>query len=81
MSICYITLFFLTFLGDFTHDVREKVVVDDLIKHALDSFNFELKTVAYRRGRTENNGCRVLIFVENSNSFAFLYETSNWAKL
>jgi hypothetical protein len=57
------------------------VVVDDLIKHALDSFNFELKTVAYRRGRTENKGCRVLIFVENSNSFAFLYETSNWAKL
>ena len=62
----------------FTQDVREKVVVDDLIKHARENRNFELKTVAYRRGRTETNECRILIFVENTESFAFLYDQSNW---
>jgi hypothetical protein len=62
----------------FTQEVREKIVIDDLIKHALNSSNFELKTVAYRRGRAENNECRILIFVENSESFTFLYDQNNW---
>jgi hypothetical protein len=62
----------------FSQEVREKIVVDDLIKHARDNLNFELKTVAYRRSRTDNDECRVLIFVENSESFAFLYDHGNW---
>ncbi|CAF4912616.1 unnamed protein product, partial [Rotaria socialis] len=62
----------------FSQQAREKIVIDDLIKHANDNCLFELKTVAYRRGRSENNECRILIFVENSESFSFLYERSNW---
>ncbi|CAF5008615.1 unnamed protein product, partial [Rotaria sp. Silwood1] len=62
----------------FLHQVREKVVIDDLMKHAKENFHFELKTIAYRRGRSENNECRILVFVENSESFSFLYERGNW---
>jgi hypothetical protein len=62
----------------FMQEVREKIVIDDLINHARNNVNFELKTVAYRRGRAENNECRILIFVENSESFAFLYNHDNW---
>ncbi|CAF4172105.1 unnamed protein product, partial [Rotaria sp. Silwood2] len=35
----------------FSHEVREKTVIDDLIKNASEKFNFELRLVAYRRGR------------------------------
>ncbi|CAF2645748.1 unnamed protein product [Rotaria sp. Silwood2] len=62
----------------FSQEVREKLVVDDLIKHALAHLNVELKTVAYRRGRAGKDECCILIFVENSESFSFLYDRSNW---
>jgi hypothetical protein len=39
---------------------------------------FELKIVAYQRGRTETDECRILIFVENTQSFTFLYDLNNW---
>jgi hypothetical protein len=39
----------------FTQVVREKIVVDDLINHARNNSNFELKTVAYRRGEGEQS--------------------------
>ncbi|CAF1296445.1 unnamed protein product [Rotaria sp. Silwood1] len=61
----------------FSHQAREKVVIDDLIKHASENFHFELKMAGHRRGRSENNKCRILVFVENSESFAFLYESGN----
>jgi hypothetical protein len=60
----------------FSQEVREKIVVDELIQHALNKCGFELKTNAYRRGCTENNEFRILIFVENSESFTFLYRCS-----
>ena len=62
----------------FSQDVRDKVVVEDLIKHASESYTFELKTIAYRRARTVINECRILVFVENTESFAFLHNESNW---
>ena len=62
----------------FSQEVREKIVVDDLIKHAFENSNFELKTVAYRKGRSESNEHRILIFVENTESFVFLYNHTNW---
>ena len=62
----------------FSQEVREKTVVDDLIKHAFDNSNFELKTVAYRKGRSENNEHRTLVLIENIESFVFLYNHSNW---
>jgi hypothetical protein len=69
---------FAPFTVIFTQDVREKVVVDDLIKHAQVNSSFELQTIAYRRGRSEDNQIRILIFVENAESFSFLYNHSNW---
>ena len=62
----------------FQQEVRDKTEVDDLITRALKACSFELKTVAYRRARAENNECRVLVFVENTESFAFLYDKSHW---
>ena len=62
----------------FSQDVREKTVIDDLTKHASEILNFKLRLVAYRRGRAENNECRILIFVEDSESFMFLYYQENW---
>lgn len=62
----------------FPQVVREKSVMEDLIKHARTSFQFELKTIAYRRAHAENNEYRLLIFVENSESFVFLFDRSNW---
>ena len=58
--------------------MREKTVVEDLIKHASVNWKFELQTVAYWKGRSENNEYRILIFVENSDSFLFLHDQSNW---
>ena len=62
----------------FTNQVREKTVVDELITHAQSNLNFELKTIAYRKGRSEDKEHRILIFVENTESFAFLYDRQNW---
>ena len=69
---------FSPFSVTFSDEVREKAVLDDLFIHAKENHNFELKTVAYRRGRSDENEYRILIFVENSESFAFLYDQSNW---
>jgi hypothetical protein len=49
----------------FTQEVREKVVVDDLIKHAHLNSSLELQTIAYRRGRSEDNQIRILMFVQS----------------
>ena len=54
-----------------------KAVVEELIGYAVEHKKFELKLIAYRRGRPESNQHSILIFVENSASFAFLYERSN----
>ncbi|CAM4837362.1 unnamed protein product [Rotaria magnacalcarata] len=63
----------------FSQEVRDKVVIDDLTKHASEHLNFDFSMVAYRRGRAENNECRILIFVENSESFVFLNNQENWS--
>ncbi|CAF4422463.1 unnamed protein product [Rotaria sp. Silwood2] len=65
----------------FAQEAREKLVIDDLTKFIRENVNFELKMIAYRRGRSENNECRILIFVENSESFLCLYNQQNWPEL
>ena len=69
---------FSPFSVTFQQEARAKVVVDELLKHAMENRSFTLKTVAYRRAWSENDDCRILTFVENSESFAFLYDDSNW---
>ena len=68
---------FAPFTVIFSPEVSEKIVVEDLIRYAADNWNFELKTVAYRRGRSENYVHRILIFVANSKSFVFLLDQRN----
>ena len=46
----------------------------------LTNTHFELKTITFRRGRPNTDECRVRIFVENSESFAFLYDGNNWPR-
>ena len=62
----------------FSQEVRKKLVVDELLNHGINNKNFELKMAAYRRGHSENNEHRLLVFVENTESFAFLYNLDNW---
>ena len=62
----------------FQQEVRDKTVVDSLVTHALKASSFELDTVAYRRAGAENNEYRVLVFVEKTESFAFLYDKRHW---
>ena len=62
----------------FEQTVRDKTVVDELVTHASNAFNFELKIAGYRRARSENSEYRMLLFVENSESFAFLYDKNHW---
>lgn len=50
----------------FSSEVREKMVVENLIKHAQDNNNFELKLAAFRRGLSDSKEYRILVFVENS---------------
>ncbi|CAF3349295.1 unnamed protein product [Rotaria socialis] len=69
---------FSPFSVHFSQEVRDKIAIDDLTKHASEHLNFDLRMVPYRRGRAENNECRILIFVENSESFVFLYNQENW---
>ena len=69
---------FSPFTVTFSQEVREKTAVEDLIRHAVDNWSFELKTVAYRRGRLENNEHCIVIFVDNSYSFVFLHDQKNW---
>ena len=62
----------------FTQAVRDVQVVEELISYAKNTHTFDLKTVAYRLVHMEGNGCRLLIFVENVESFSFLHEETNW---
>ena len=69
---------FSPFSVTFAKEAKEKTMIEELTKHATSKFGFDLKIVAYRRGRSDGNEHRILIFVENSQSFAFLYEQTNW---
>ena len=62
----------------FAKEVREKTVIEELTEHATRTFGFELKIVAYGRGRSDDNEHGILIFSESSQSFTFLYEQDNW---
>ena len=64
------------FLISFKTIVKDKLVIDELIKHAK-VINVELKIVAYRHKQVENSHC-ILVFVENIDSFCFLTKDSNW---
>lgn len=72
---------FAPFATVFNQEVKEKLVINDLINHARNVLNFDLKIIAHRRGHAENNEHRLLIFVENTESFAFLYDQANWPML
>jgi hypothetical protein len=52
--------------------------VDDLITHVRNSYSVNVKMAAYRQGRSDAKEWRILIFVEASESFAFLWNLNNW---
>ncbi|CAF2224413.1 unnamed protein product [Rotaria magnacalcarata] len=62
----------------FKQDVRDKLVVEDLTKHILENCSFELKLLAFRRARDDKDERKILVFVENSESFLILYNQENW---
>ena len=58
-------------------DVRDKVVVEHLVKVAKDKFDFTLEIAGYRRTKV-NEGFKVLIFVKTVNSFTYLLDKKTW---
>ena len=58
-------------------DVRDKVIVEHLVKVAKDKFDFTLEIAGYRRTKV-NEGFKVLIFVKTVNSFTFLLDKKMW---
>ena len=58
-------------------DVRDKVIVEHLVKVAKDKFDFTLEIAGYRRTKV-NEGFKVLIFVKTVNSFTYLLDKKMW---
>jgi hypothetical protein len=69
---------FAPFSITFRERVDELLVIDELVKHGLQNYNFKLEIASYRGLIVENNKSRVLIYVDNNKSFAFLNDLSNW---
>ncbi|CAF5163928.1 unnamed protein product [Rotaria magnacalcarata] len=72
---------FAPFIVHFKEDIRDKLVVEHLVKYAKEQCNnFDLRVLGYRRTQTNNtvDEYDVLVFVENTQSFAFLREVGNW---
>jgi hypothetical protein len=67
---------FSPFLVSFKIVAKDKLMIDELIKHA-NEINVELKIAAYRHKQTENDYC-ILVFVEDLDSFCFLNSYANW---
>ena len=67
---------FSPFLISFKSIVKDKIVIDELVKYAKEQ-NVELKIAAYRHKQVEKDHC-ILIFVDNIDSFCFLTNDSNW---
>ena len=68
---------FAPFWVDFFQKVDEMSVVDELIKHALNNSNFQLEIITYRCSSTDNRS-HITIYVENNESFVYLYDGNNW---
>jgi hypothetical protein len=67
---------FSPFIVSFKTVVKDKIVIDELVKHAK-NMNAEAKITAYRHKQVEND-YSILVFVENIDSFCFLYKDANW---
>ena len=67
---------FSPYVISFKTAVKDKLVIDELVKHAKEQ-NVELKIAAYRHKQVENDH-RILLFVDNIDSFCFLTNNSNW---
>lgn len=67
---------FAPFQAQFKLTVRDKAIIDDLVKHAKEK-NVELKIAAYRH-KQSNHEHVLLIFVADIGSFCFLNKDSNW---
>jgi hypothetical protein len=67
---------FSPFIVSFKTVVKDKVVIDELVKHAT-NMNAIAKITAYRHKQVENE-YSILVFVENIDFLYFLYKDANW---
>jgi hypothetical protein len=69
---------FAPFAINFWQTVDEMLIVDELVKHGLQNYHFKLEIVTYRALIVENNKSRILIYVDDNESFTFLNDPNNW---
>ncbi|CAF1327415.1 unnamed protein product [Didymodactylos carnosus] len=64
----------------FTTDVNEKDLIKQVVKYAKDEKQFDIQLIAHRKSQVNcpPNACDILLFVETTESFAFLLSRDNW---
>ena len=71
---------FSPFVIHFKDNVRDKLVVEHLVNHSKQQFKFGLQVIGYRRSQVNcsHGEYDVLVFVETTDSFEFLFEDAHW---
>jgi hypothetical protein len=71
---------FSQFFIHFKDDVRDKLVVKHLVKHAKAQLDRDLKVMGYRRSQVNciPGEYDALVFVETTDSFEFLFVDAHW---
>jgi len=71
---------FSPFVVHFKDNVRDKLVVEHLVNHLKQQFDFDLQIIAYRRSQVNctEGEYDVLVFVETTDSFEFLFDDAHW---
>jgi hypothetical protein len=71
---------FSPFVIHFKDDVRDKLVIEHLMKHAKEQLDFVLQIIGYRKSQVNciRGEYDVLVFVETTDSFEFLFNDVHW---
>ncbi|CAF0956042.1 unnamed protein product, partial [Didymodactylos carnosus] len=70
---------FSQYVPHFTSNVNEIEVIKQLVKYTKDTDNFDLQIAAYRKSQVcPDNEYNILLFVETTESFAYLLNTDKW---
>jgi hypothetical protein len=71
---------FSPFVIHFKDHVRDKLVIEHLVKHSKERLDFDLKIIGYRRSQVNcsRGEYDVLVFVETTDSFEFLFDDAHW---
>jgi hypothetical protein len=71
---------FSPFVIHFKDDVRDKLVIEHLVKHLKEQLDFDLQVIGYRRSQVNciQGEYDLLVLVETTNSFEILFDETHW---